>query len=119
MNLKKYEDMVYLNSRGHKIIDMLTQPDIWSHWVSKLHLRGKIDESCDSYEEYAHRVFIEALWHFGYAKDSGSCYEMKRTTSRLRGGKSIQGSVDLRVNGIPWEFFEFDDFLEHYVLPLI
>ena len=125
MDTTKYVNMVYNNSEGKKWWRVLQRPDIWAKWDKKVQSHAHKTQLKD----YAQRILIEALWHFGYAQDYTDVRAMARCARRLRqppetGAGELKTGVyrcerDLAVRSIPWELQELDDFLEYYVRPLV
>lgn len=125
MELQKYVDMVYNNSTGKRWLHTLMREDIWSQWED--HLKGFLPEEL-TVQEYAHRIAIETIWYMGYIRKRRNKIETGRCSKRIRrpsdkfgdefgrrGFIYLQGSID----AVPWEFQEFDNFLENYVRPNI
>ena len=126
MDTIKYINMVYNNKVGIKWWNVLQRPDIWTKWCNKVKAH---DKSIKNPEDYARRIVIEALWHFGYAQDYTNIKEMTRCARRLRrpperGAGDVNSRVyasemDFSTRRLPWELQEFDDFLEYHVRPLV
>ena len=133
MKTQKYQDMAYGNSRGLEWLNLLQSEQMWSRWVNKvdgMSGRGWIPDP-----QRAEKILTAAIWHFGYAHDSPNSEELRRTAKRLRKGEweaprdrgsgeakggflSLAGP-EMRAFGMPWEFWELDNFLEHQVRPMM
>ena len=128
MNTKKYKDMAYNNSLGRLWYAILFREDIWNMWVQRVK-QSERDPKVNKTDGYAHRIVIEAVWHIGYAEDTGNALAMSRCARRLRKPPDRGAGVDERgvsraitsnqIYMMPWEFKIFDEFLENIVRPLI
>ena len=129
MDITKYIDMAYGNPKGRQWLNILFRPDIWAKWNKKIQARAPINKYPGAQKNYAQRIVIEAVWHFGYAQDYSNIKEMSRCARRLRnppdrGAGDINSGIcgserDFLTTRLPWELQELDDFLEHYVRPLV
>ena len=120
--------MAYNNSLGKRWYAILFREDIWNMWAQRVK-QNERDPKVDKTDGYAHRIVIEAIWHLGYAEDTGNALAMSRCARRLRkprdrgagvGKKGVSSTTTgNQVYMMPWEFKIFDEFLENIVRPLI
>lgn len=123
MDIIKYRDMAYNNEKGKRWNEILTSPDVWSQWEKHagtlLNIRNP--------KEAARMIRIYATWYLGYSFD---LKQLERCALKLRRPPAERTSPRVsaflygatggsQIYRVPMEFKEFDDFLEHYVRPLI
>lgn len=109
MNLHKYVDMAYMNSKGVQWITNLKRNDIWPKWVEKVKIVRKGDE------DYAWQIVVDAVWYYGYSERKVAPLDIK-FFMRNAYGEKIKGSNTATYS---WEFIELDNFLETYVRPFV
>lgn len=121
MDIIKYRDMAYNNEKGKRWHAILSREDVWQMW--KDHANTLIQSP--EVNDLATRIKVYAIWYLGYTFHPE---KLARCASRLRqptegGSGEVLGNYKFNggqnVYRIPIEFVEFDNFLEHYVRPLI
>ena len=117
VDLQKYRDIAYLNDPGRAWLRMIYRSDIWNEWEAicaclcvdnRAYLTKRGDASNLRWlpKDIAKRVFIEAIWYFGFMG-------VKNVRPLLDPAKG--GGVSERAR----EFMYLDQWLEVRVRPML
>ena len=117
IDFQKYRDIAYLNDTGRAWLRNIYRKDIWNEWEAicaclcvdnRAYLRRRGDASNARWlpKDTAKRVFIEAIWYFGFMG-------VKNVRPLLDTAKS--GGVSERAR----EFMYLDQWLEVRVRPML
>lgn len=130
MEMQKYIDMAYGNPRGLEWLNTIHAEPLWTKWQTTIFGWVKVNKVPDKYRPK--KILIAAIWHFGFAHDSVNSPEVRRTAWRLRRGdlppergegwlkRSLPPScAEMQTFGMPVEFWELENFLEHSVRPCL
>ena len=117
VDFQKYRDIAYLNDPGRAWLRMIYRSDIWNEWEAicaclcidnRAYLRKRGDASNPRWlpKDIAKRIFIEAIWYFGFMG-------VKNVRPLLDPAKG--GGVSERAR----EFMYLDQWLEVRVRPML
>ena len=117
VDFQKYKDIAYLNDTGRAWLRMIYRSDIWNEWEAicaclcvdtraYLAKRGGVPNMRWLPKDIAKRVFIEAIWYFGFMG-------VKNVRPLL--GTSKGDGVSERAR----EFMYLDQWLEVRVRPML
>ena len=117
VDFQKYKDIAYLNDTGKAWLRMIYRSDIWNEWGAicaclcidnRAYLRKRGDASNPRWlpKDIAKRVFIEAVWYFGFVGDK----DVRLLLEQTKGGG---------VSEMAREFMYLDQWLEVRVRPML
>lgn len=117
VDFQKYRDIAYLNDTGRAWLRTIYRSDIWNEWEAicvclcidnRAYLRKRGDASNPHRlpKGVAKRVFIEAVWYFGFVGDK----DVRPLLDQTKGG-----GVSERAR----EFTYLDQWLEVRVRPML
>ena len=118
VDFQKYRDIAYLNDTGRAWLRTIYRSDIWNEWEAicaclcidnRAYLRKRGDASNPRWlpKDTAKRVFIEAIWYFGFV----GVKNVRPLLDTAKGG----GGVSERAR----EFMYLDQWLEVRVRPML
>lgn len=119
VDFQKYRDIAYLNDIGRAWLRTIYRKDIWDEWEAicaclcinnRAYLRKRGDASKTRWlpRDTAKRVFIEAIWYFGFMGT-------KDVRPLIEPTKGMDGGVSKRAR----EFMYLDQWLEVRIRPML
>lgn len=119
VDFQKYRDIAYLNDTGRAWLRKIYRNDIWNEWEAicaclcvdnraYLTKRGGAPNKEWLPKDTAKRIFIEAIWYFGFM----GIKNVRPLTGRAKGA---DGGVSERAR----EFMYLDQWLEVRVRPML